>query len=65
MYPIIINSSLQILDLGVVEYERPQYHSEKNLFPIGFKSMREHNSQRRLGERCQYICEITDGGLKP
>ena len=44
IYPIIINSSLSILDLGEVEYERPNYHSEKNLFPIGFKSLREHNS---------------------
>jgi len=51
IYPITINSSLQIIDLGVIESERPQYHTEKNLFPIGFKSLREHNSQIRLGER--------------
>eukprot|EP00347_Sterkiella_histriomuscorum_P020477 403337650 len=65
IYPIVINSSLQILDLGLIEYERNQYHTEKNLFPIGFKSQREHNSQLRVGERCQYICEILDGGQKP
>jgi len=65
IYPIIINSSLSILDLGEVEYERTNYHSEKNLFPIGFKSLREHNSQKKLGERCLYTCEITDGGNKP
>ena len=64
-YPIQINSSLQILDLGKIEYERPFYHSEKNLFPIGFKSSREHNSQITLGLRCQYISEILDGGSKP
>jgi hypothetical protein len=37
-YPININASLQILDLGVIEYERQMYHTEKNLFSIGFKS---------------------------
>ena len=65
IYPIVINSSLQILDLGYIDHERPLFHTEKNLFPIGFKSLREHNSQTRLGERCQYICEILDGGTKP
>lgn len=65
MYPIIINSSLQILDVGEVEFLRPNYHTEKNLFPIGFKSLREHNSQTRPGERTQYVCEILDGGSKP
>jgi hypothetical protein len=53
------------LDFGVIEYERQLYHTEKNLFPIGFRSVREHNSQIRLGERCRYICEILDGGQKP
>ena len=53
------------MDLGVIEYNRPLYHTEKNLFPIGFKSLREHNSQIRLGERTLYTCEILDGGSKP
>ena len=52
-------------DLGIIEYERPLYHTEKNFFPIGYKSLREHNSQLTLGHRCQYTCEILDGGPKP
>jgi hypothetical protein len=65
IYPIIINSSLQILNLGVIESQRPNYHTEKNLFPIGFKSVREHSSMLKLGERALYTCEILDGGSKP
>lgn len=61
----MINSSLQILDLGEIEYQRPMFHTEKNLFPIGFCSLREHNSMYRVGERCQYRCEIFDGNSKP
>jgi F/Y-rich N-terminus len=64
-YPIIINSSLQILNLGEIIHEKPSFHSEKNLFPVGFKSIREHSSMFKLGERTQYTCEILDGGNKP
>jgi hypothetical protein len=65
IYPIFINSSLQILNLGEIVYERISFHSEKNLFPVGFKSIREHSSMFKLGERTQYICEILNGGNKP
>lgn len=65
LYPININSALRILNLGKICLDKPAYHSEKNLFPIGFKSVREHSSMRRLGERALYTCEILDGGAKP
>jgi len=65
IYPIQVNPSLQILNLGVVEYERPSYHSEKNIFPIGWKSVREGTSMFQMGKRDTYICEIFDGGQKP
>ena len=48
-YPIVINASLQVVNLGTIEHKRPLFHNEKNLFPIGFKSIREHNSQIRAG----------------
>lgn len=44
IYPIVIAPTLSILSLGVVEWERPAYHSEKNIFPIGFKSLRKGTS---------------------
>lgn len=65
LYPININASLKILNLGRICSDKIAYHSEKNLFPIGFKSVREHSSIKKLGERALYTCEILDGGNKP
>ena len=63
--PVTINSSLKILNFGRIEYEKSAYHTEKNLFPIGFSSVREHCSMFNIGERSLYTCEILDGGQKP
>lgn len=52
VYPIIVNNSLVIENFGVIDWSRPQYHTEKNLFPIGFRSVREHQSVNNPGERC-------------
>lgn len=41
IYPITVNNSLKIENLGKIDFIRPNYHTEKNLFPIGFKSIRE------------------------
>jgi hypothetical protein len=50
-YPIYVSPTLQILNLGVIEWERPHYHSEKNFFPLGFKTLREYTSMFKIGER--------------
>jgi hypothetical protein len=63
--PVNINSSLKIVNFGRIEHERAAYHTEKNLFPIGFSSVREHCSMFNIGERSLYTCEILDGGQKP
>ncbi|CDW85164.1 f y-rich n-terminus family protein [Stylonychia lemnae] len=65
LYPIIITQSLKILDLGYIEWERPDYHSHRNIFPIGFKTIRTHQSLYSVGGRADYICEILDGGDRP
>ena len=65
IYPIQVNNSLKIKNLGTVDWQNPLYHSEKNIFPIGYISVREHMSVLHPGERCQYLCEILDGGIKP
>lgn len=54
-----------IQNLGKIDCIRANYHTEKNLFPIGFKSIREQNSMMNQGGRCLYVCEILDGGHKP
>ena len=65
IYPIIINNNLKILNLGKIVFDNKNYHSEKNIFPIGYKSIREHQSMFNLQNRAEYICEILDGGEKP
>ena len=65
IYPIIINNNLRILNLGTIVYNNKNYHSEKNIFPIGYKSIREHQSMFNLQNRAEYTCEILDGGTKP
>lgn len=50
-YPIVVMPTLTILNLGIVDYERPNYHSEKNIFPIGWKSVREATSYKNVGSR--------------
>ena len=65
IYPIIINNNLKILNLGTIVYDNKNYHSEKNIFPIGYKSVREHQSMFNLQNRAEYTCEILDGGEKP
>lgn len=56
---------MSVLNLGVVEWERPGYHSEKNIFPIGYKVIRKGPSMVIAGKTDEYICEILDGGFKP
>ena len=65
IYPIKINNNLKILNLGTIVYNNKNYHSEKNIFPVGFKSVREHQSMFNLQVRAEYTCEILDGGAKP
>ena len=65
IYPIVINNSLTILNLGEIDLTRPNYQSGRNIFPIGFKSIREHSSIFHAKERIEYLCEILDGGAKP
>ena len=65
IYPIQVTNTLKILNLGVVEYQRQNFHSVRNLFPIGYKSIREYSSYVHPNTRCDYICEILDGGSGP
>ena len=65
IYPVIISNNLKILNLGTIVHDNKNYHSEKNIFPIGYKSVREHTSMFSLDRRAEYTCEILDGGPKP
>jgi hypothetical protein len=64
-YPIEVSGSLKILNLGRIEYEREQYHTKNNLFPIGYTVQREAGSMYTKGKKAIYTCEILDNGDKP
>lgn len=56
-FPININPSLILEATGIISIN-PNYHSEHNLFPIGYVSLRTHASMFKKGTRCKYKCEI-------
>ena len=59
-FPIIINPSLTLEAIGTI-CTLPNYHSEHNLFPIGYKSVRTHASMFQKGQRAKYRCQILEG----
>jgi len=63
--PIKIGVATTIESLGVIIWDRPNFHSEKYIWPVGFKSIRQFTSCVNIDGRCDYICEILDGGPKP
>jgi len=65
VYPITITGTLKILNLGQVEWSRGNFHTGSNIFTIGFKSVRDHQSMFTIGARANYTCEILDGGKGP
>eukprot|EP00173_Palmaria_palmata_P004933 Plantae.Rhodophyta-Palmaria_palmata.ctg7756.p1 GENE.Plantae.Rhodophyta-Palmaria_palmata.ctg7756~~Plantae.Rhodophyta-Palmaria_palmata.ctg7756.p1 ORF type:complete len:325 (-),score=35.52 Plantae.Rhodophyta-Palmaria_palmata.ctg7756:62-1036(-) len=53
---------LTVMSVGRVDFERPSFHTDRTLYPIGFKSSREYTSMNDVDKTCQYVCEILDGG---
>jgi len=64
VFPIKIGIATLIEALGTIN-TKPNFHSEKYIWPVGFKSTREFTSTKNIDERCMYTCEIVDGGDKP
>ena len=60
IFPLQINNSLKLLSTGTIS-TNANYHSEHNLFPIGFKSIRTHYSIFKKGQKCEYLNEILEG----
>ena len=64
MFPLTINPSLKLVAIGRI-CVLPNYHSEHNMFPIGFISIRTHASMITKGARANYTCEIIEGDGRP
>ena len=65
VYPIVVTGTLKILSLGTIDPHRNLFHSASNIFPIGFRSVREAAGIKEIGRRADYTCEILDDGSKP
>ena len=59
--PLRIGTHFCIDSLGTID-PRPTYHSERYIYPIGFRSIRSYIDYSNLRFRCRYTSEIKDGG---
>ena len=64
VYPINLGG-LQVVNLGHVIHDRPSYHTERYILPVGYCSRRSYFSIKEPASRCMYTCKILDGGENP
>lgn len=64
VFPITLGG-LTIYSLGEIVSDRPGFHDEGAIYPVGFCSTRVYASMRRPDQRCLYTCQIKDGGSGP
>merc|ERR1712137_66586 len=64
IFPIHVGK-MRIEALGHVVYDRPDYHSSKYIWPVGFKSVRTYQSFINPEDRTEFTSEILDGGERP
>lgn len=51
--------------LGNIVWDREGYHTQRYIFPIGYKAERMYNSTVDAKQKVKYLCEILDGGDSP
>ena len=56
---------ITIHDLGRIVADRPGWHTERYIWPLGFRSTRRYASMKHMGSKTLYTCEICDGGDVP
>jgi hypothetical protein len=57
--PVFVGGNLKILDFGTIDL-RHGFHSQSNIYPIGFKSVRSAQSMFTLGARADFTNEIIE-----
>lgn len=58
--------SLVFLNIGqLLPHQLSTFHSQKNIFPVGYRVIRHYWSYRQLNKRCKYFCAIEDNDGKP
>lgn len=64
VFPIILGGPT-VHSLGEVVSDRPGYHTQDYIFPVGFCSTRIYGSLRDPERKCVYTCKVMDGGMSP
>ncbi|EAY02795.1 F/Y-rich N-terminus family protein [Trichomonas vaginalis G3] len=60
--PLLLTASSSILSFGTIVWDRPGFHTEKYIYPAGYKITKLYRSTINPTERVKYICEIIDNG---
>jgi F/Y rich C-terminus/F/Y-rich N-terminus len=53
---------LTIENLGEVDRLRSTFHTDRTIYPIGYRALREYTSMVNVERTCSYVCEILDNG---
>lgn len=64
IFPIVLGG-LTVHSLGEIVHDRPGFHSERYIWPIGYCSSRSYPSMMNPEDKCIYTCKILDGGFGP
>lgn len=64
IFPIALGG-LTVHSLGEIVHERPGFHSERYIWPVGYCSSRTYPSMKNPDNKCIYTCKILDGGFGP
>ncbi|XP_032724696.1 transforming growth factor beta regulator 1 isoform X2 [Lontra canadensis] len=64
VFPIGLGG-LTVYSLGEIITDRPGFHDESAIYPVGYCSTRTYASVRCPDQKCLYTCQIKDGGMQP
>ncbi|XP_004605198.2 transforming growth factor beta regulator 1 [Sorex araneus] len=56
---------LTVYSLGEIVTDRPGFHDENAIYPVGYCSTRVYASSKYPDRKCLYTCQIKDGGVQP
>lgn len=64
-FPFEITATTKVHSLGKIVWDRPAYHTERYVYPVGYKISRVGKSTTVPNETVVYISEILDNGEAP
>ncbi|KAI8618141.1 F/Y-rich N-terminus-domain-containing protein [Chytriomyces sp. MP71] len=57
--------AITVLALGEIVHDRPAFHSERYIYPLGYKAVKVYHSMVDATRTVNYSCEVMDGGEGP